>query len=571
MKRIMFLLISLLLINYCNIWGNSLVSGSNSVSNDSITVLSTPDLFDLSFKWVSEYNRLHPESKIRVQSISDIKSAERLFASGTIGIVSNEYFTGSENENLWKMVIGRDVIVPIVNSKNPYSDEILRQGISPQALEKLFTKTGTRKWGNLLNNNHSEAINYYWINEESINVGIADFLKLKQIENNGIEVKDGKEMISAIQKDPLSIGFCKMVNLIDYKDQGIAENIRLLPIDRNGNGLIDYNEKIYDDLNSLARGVWIGKYPKLLFNNIYSVSSDQPKSENEVAFLKWVLTDGQQFLSLSGFSDLMASERQLTVDKLNVAPRYSNATADSTPAFVVFLMILGGVIIAGFVLNVSIRFVKNRKASVQPVTSEYRNLPDENSIIIPKGLYFDKTHTWAFLEENGIVKVGVDDFLQHITGPVTRVKMDKVGKMVKKGDQILSIIQNGKQLNLYAPISGTIIEQNIDLDTNTSLINSSPYTDGWICKIDPTNWHRENQLLFMAEKQKEFLKNEFSRFKDFLAVVLNSDGNKYAQVVLQDGGELRDGTLSNLGPEIWEEFQTKFIDPSRQLWFYEMF
>ena len=85
---------------------------------------------------------------------------------------------------------------------------------------------------------------------------------------------------------------------------------------------------------------------------------------------------------------------------------------------------------------------------------------------IPKGIYFDKTHTWAFLEENGVVRVGIDDFLQHITGKITRIKMKDPGKKVKKGDQILSIVQNGKQLNLYAPVSGTIVEQNVSLDVN---------------------------------------------------------------------------------------------------------
>jgi hypothetical protein len=45
----------------------------------------------------------------------------------------------------------------------------------------------------------------------------------------------------------------------------------------------------------------------------------------------------------------------------------------------------------------------------------------------------------------------------------------------------------------------------------------------------------------------------------------------YAQVILQDGGELVDNTLSNLGPEVWDDFQSKFIDPSRQIWFHELF
>ena len=74
----------------------------------------------------------------------------------------------------------------------------------------------------------------------------------------------------------------------------------------------------------------------------------------------------------------------------------------------------------------------------------------------------------------------------------------------------------------------------------------------------------------MADKQKEFIKKEFSRLKDFLMTALSGDP-KYAYVLLQDGGEITDGVLSEMGPEIWEDFQTSFIDPSRQVWFYEMF
>ena len=161
--------------------------------------------------------------------------------------------------------------------------------------------------------------------------------------------------------------------------------------------------------------------------------------------------------------------------------------------------------------------------------------------------------------------------LQHVTGPLTRIKLKNTGEKVEKGEAILSIIQNGKQLNLYSPVSGIIREQNKIVKTDSSIINSSPYNDGWIYKIEPTNWLRENQLLFMAEKYKQFIKNEFSRLKEFLQVALKSDTERYAQVIMQDGGEPRDGILSNLGPEVWEDFQTNFIDPSRQIWFYELY
>ena len=45
----------------------------------------------------------------------------------------------------------------------------------------------------------------------------------------------------------------------------MAENLRLLPLDKNGNGQIDFNEMIYEDLNAFTRGVWIGKYPRVSY------------------------------------------------------------------------------------------------------------------------------------------------------------------------------------------------------------------------------------------------------------------------------------------------------------------
>jgi glycine cleavage system H lipoate-binding protein len=286
--------------------------------------------------------------------------------------------------------------------------------------------------------------------------------------------------------------------------------------------------------------------------------------------MKWVLTDGQQFLFNNGYTDLLANERLSTLDRLYEAKVYPVATGEKTllKAFVVIIL---AVIMAGLVISLTIRLLRKKKIIIKTLDSVLQPVLDENSLIVPAGLYFDKTHTWAFMEQNGVVKVGIDDFMQHITGVITRIKMKSQGDKVKKGEPILSIIQNGKQLNLYSPVSGTIRELNKTLDTDSSILNSSPYNEGWVYKIEPSNWLRENQLLFMADKQRQYIKSEFSRLKDFLAAALNADSLNLSPLVLQDGGELRDGVLSNLGPEEWEDFQTKFIDPSRQIWFYELY
>ncbi|MFC2111275.1 glycine cleavage system protein H, partial [Bacteroidota bacterium] len=319
----------------------------------------------------------------------------------------------------------------------------------------------------------------------------------------------------------------------------------------------------YDNLDGLSQGVWIGKYPQTLINSIYSISSIKPTNEIEVAFLKWVLTDGQKFLTTNGYSNLLASERQRKLDMLMVNEVNTVYSQDNYAFIEILVFVFGIFIIVGFIVNIVVRHFTFKKPTVQDATSISPLVFDEDSVKVPKGLYFDKTHTWAFMEKDGVVRVGIDDFLQHITGPLTRIKMKNSGEKIKKGDHILSIIQNGKQLHINSPISGIISSQNETLNTNSSIMNSSPYSDGWVYMIEPTNWLREIQFLFMEKKYKEWLKIEFSRLKDFLAVSIRPRTVEYAHSVLQDGGELKGSILANLGPEVWEDFQTNFIDTSR--------
>lgn len=571
MKRTIILLISVLLLNLSNLRGITAVGGSVTSDGDSIKVLSSPDLYNLSTQWAGVYNRLHPGTKIKIISIPDSRMAENLNKEGSLGFVSNENYSGFQNESLWRAVVGRDVIVPVINSNNPFLEEIAIHGISPEAISKYLNDPVSATWGTLLNTNEKAPVRYYSLNDESVSKGIEEFLQLDQKKITGVNSESDENLISAIQNDKYAIGFCKMVNVLDFKDQALVENISLLPIDRNGNGLLDYNENIYDDFNAFSRGVWIGKYPKTLFSTIYSIAAVQPKNETEIAFLKWVLTDGQKFLYSNGYSELLVTERQTTVDSFNTAEVNAVAVSGERSLLKVLMFVITSIILAGLIIEGIARYRRKKKVAVQTDSYVSNSVLNENTLIVPAGIYFDKTHTWAFMEQNGMVKVGIDDFLQHITGTITRIKMKNPGEKVKKGEQILSIIQNGKQLNLYSPLSGVVREQNTKLDSNSSVINSSPYNDGWVYRIEPSDWLRENQLLFMAQKHRLFLKNEFSRLKDFLAVALSGNTELYPQLVLQDGGELKDGILSNLGPEIWEDFQTKYIDPSRQIWFYELY
>jgi glycine cleavage system H lipoate-binding protein len=153
--------------------------------------------------------------------------------------------------------------------------------------------------------------------------------------------------------------------------------------------------------------------------------------------------------------------------------------------------------------------------------------------------------------------------MQHVTGSITRIDMKNPGEKVNKGDVLFSLIQHGKQLNIKSPVTGKIIEKNRSLLTHATLINTSPYAEGWIYTIEPVNWLKEIQFMTMAGKYREWLKGEFTRLKDFFAMLQNSGEVKYAHVALQDGGELKDGLLMEFGPEVWEDFQSDFIERTK--------
>lgn len=225
------------------------------------------------------------------------------------------------------------------------------------------------------------------------------------------------------------------------------------------------------------------------------------------------------------------------------------------------------IIIVAFLLfcisvDALVQYSRQKKSKAIGFSSVTTGIFNESSVDVPKGLYYDKSHTWAFMEKNGFVKIGIDDFLIRITGNINKLRMKEQGEKINKGEAVLSIIQNGKQLTIKSPISGIIKSINKQIIENPAIVNSSTFNEGWIYTIEPTNWTRELQFLLIADVYKEWLKNEFSRLKDFFATIRVSNNNEFATIILQDGGEIKENILADYGPEVWEDFQTKFINTS---------
>ncbi len=565
-KRINFR-IGLYLLLLCVCINCSRDKPQNPPQDETVSFYSTPELYDLTKEWAGVYNKINPDVEIKVVTASASSLTENLDVSRNMSFVSSDFDSVIHARTLWKVVVGREVIVPFIHSENPLANEICQKGISPAGFSQLIHNPGTTDWGTLLKTGHQAPANLYVTKNAASYPGWSEFLDTEQVTINGILVADTKELLAAVQSDKYAIGICKLTDVIGFNTHSILADVKLLPIDNNGNGIIDSKGDIYADLNTFSRGVWIGKYPGPLSSNIYSVSAVNPSNKSEIAFLKWIVTGGQVLLDNHGFSKLVNNERTAQVKWIESfdtgRPGSENYIIPKEPGFVSkpVPIILAVILVLASLAIFLIRYLNKRRGGVP----YHLNLPklafNEAVVTSLPGLYYDKSHTWAYMNKDGLVKVGIDDFLPHVTGPLTRIKMKSPGERIKKGKHAISIIQNGKQLEISAPVSGIIKEQNHKLISNASTINSSPCTEGWIYKIEPTNWLKEVQFLIMGNKYREWLKAEFLRLKEFLMESIRPDAVEYARV-LQDGGELKDSILEDLGPEAWEDFQTNFIDIS---------
>jgi glycine cleavage system H lipoate-binding protein len=372
----------------------------------------------------------------------------------------------------------------------------------------------------------------------------------------------GAEVIEMVRNHSLSIGFCRLSDITDESGENLAEGIALLPVDLNENGTLDYFEEIYADPETLERGIWIGKYPRSLVTNIYAISAEAPVDEAQTAFLKWVVTGGQDYLGAGSLAALNPNERYSKIAGLTTATTEAVSVSQAGSAGRTILIV--GVLLAGVIfISFSISwFIRKGEEEVSLKPFPPKGMMDEESVAVPGGLFYDRTHTWAFMERSGEVRVGIDDFLQKVTGRVTRVIMKKPGERISRGEKAITIIQDGKQLVVYSPVSGVVRKTNEELMEYAGMINSSPYSEGWVYLVEPENWAAEVARMRDAGKYRTWLKEEFARMRDFLSSLMNS-GQLTGGIVLQDGGEIAENVLNNLDPVSWEEFQTRFIDTSR--------
>ncbi len=180
-----------------------------------------------------------------------------------------------------------------------------------------------------------------------------------------------------------------------------------------------------------------------------------------------------------------------------------------------------------------------------------------DSFRIPKGVFLAPNHTWAKVEEDGKVRIGLDDFIQKVVGPVDHIELVNPGQEVKVGDKLIKIVQNGRELYLKSPVRGRVAMVNRDLEADPAKIKIDPYK-AWAIEIEPQALAKDIRNMKIAEAASHWFKKELQRFKEFVTEEISSHNALVGQTA-QDGGIPVEGLLARLEDDAWKKFQEEFV------------
>jgi glycine cleavage system H protein len=116
---------------------------------------------------------------------------------------------------------------------------------------------------------------------------------------------------------------------------------------------------------------------------------------------------------------------------------------------------------------------------------------------VPDDLKYSDDHEWV-RQEDGRIRFGITDYAQDALGDVVFVQVPTVGSVVTKGSSISEVESTKSVSDIYAPVSGTVVEANEGLEDAPQRVNEDPYGEGWIAVIEPSDASELDQLLDAA-------------------------------------------------------------------------
>jgi glycine cleavage system H protein len=125
----------------------------------------------------------------------------------------------------------------------------------------------------------------------------------------------------------------------------------------------------------------------------------------------------------------------------------------------------------------------------------------------PKELRYSEEHEWVKQEDGNKVRIGITAFAQDELGDIVFVELPEVGDEITADEPFGSVESVKTVSELYAPVSGKVVEINGELDDSPELVNESPYEKAWMIVVEASNPSELDELM-TAEKYEELVKED---------------------------------------------------------------
>ena len=170
---------------------------------------------------------------------------------------------------------------------------------------------------------------------------------------------------------------------------------------------------------------------------------------------------------------------------------------------------------------------------------------------VPQGYYFHKGHTWVKMEEDSSVRVGLDDFALRLMGPLDKIEAPLMGKKVTRDKASIYVKRGEHRAVILSPISGIVMAINPGLREKGSMANSSPYSDGWVMKVQPDNIRDDLKNLMINRETDEFITEQVHMLYNLVEEVSGP--------LAQDGGDFTSDIFGSLPQMGWKKLTTTFL------------
>ena len=284
-----------------------------------ITISGAFALYPLAVKWGNEFTRLHPHVNFDIQGGGAGKGITDVLSENVdLGMVSRDIHPVETKRGILAYPVAMDAVIATMNINNPVRQLVLQHGIAREKLIRIFLKGDIRTWGKVVDNSFTDELRTYTRSDAAgAPETWANYLGGSQEELKGTAVFGDPGLAEAVMKDRYGIGYNNIAYLYDHKTKLPFEGLMAVPIDLNNNGQLDSLENFYSNLDSLNAAISDGRYPSPPARPLWFVTKNKPTNPVIIAFLNWVMTDGQKFVSEAGYVSLKDEQLKSGLELLN--------------------------------------------------------------------------------------------------------------------------------------------------------------------------------------------------------------------------------------------------------------